>query len=71
VTFSTDFEALRSYWVVLGASDIAAGPVAMVELPFPVPCGLHGNWFSASTITIGQDHLDPQSAGPELRAVSP
>jgi carotenoid cleavage dioxygenase len=45
VTFRTDAETLRSDWVVLDAADIAAGPVARVELPFRVPAGLHGNWF--------------------------
>ncbi len=49
VTFCTDVETLRSDWLVLGASDVAAGPVATVELPFRVPAGLHGNWFSSST----------------------
>ena len=47
VTFRTDRETLRSDWVVLDASDIAAGPIARVELPFRVPAGLHGNWFPA------------------------
>ncbi len=47
VTFRTDTETLRSDWVVLDARDIAAGPVATVELPFRVPAGLHGNWFTA------------------------
>jgi carotenoid cleavage dioxygenase-like enzyme len=49
VTFRTDLETLRSDWVVLDAADVAAGPVATVELPFRVPSGLHGNWFSASS----------------------
>jgi carotenoid cleavage dioxygenase-like enzyme len=47
VTFRTDLETLRSDWVVLDASDITAGPVATVELPFRVPAGLHGNWFAS------------------------
>ena len=46
VTFRTDLETLRSEWVVLDASDITRGPVATVALPFRVPSGLHGNWFS-------------------------
>jgi carotenoid cleavage dioxygenase len=46
VTFRTDLETLRSDWVVLDASDITAGPVATIELPFRVPAGLHGNWFA-------------------------
>ena len=48
VTFRTDLETLRSDWVVLDASDIAAGPIATVELPFRVPSGLHGSWFPAT-----------------------
>jgi carotenoid cleavage dioxygenase len=44
VTFRTDRETLRSDWVVLDAHDVAAGPVATVELPFRVPAGLHGSW---------------------------
>ena len=47
VTFRTDRTTLRSDWVVLDASDIAAGPIARVELPFRVPAGLHGSWFAA------------------------
>ena len=46
VGFRTDMTTLRSDWVVLDASDLAAGPVATVELPFRVPAGLHGNWFT-------------------------
>jgi carotenoid cleavage dioxygenase len=45
VTFRTDLETMRSDWVVLAADDIAAGPVATVELPVRVPAGLHGSWF--------------------------
>jgi carotenoid cleavage dioxygenase len=46
--FRTDVETLRSEWFVLDAADIAAGPIATVELPFRVPNGLHGNWFPAT-----------------------
>ena len=34
------------FGIELDAADVAAGPVATVELPFRVPAGLHGNWFS-------------------------
>jgi carotenoid cleavage dioxygenase len=47
VTFRTDRRTMRSDWVVLDASDVAAGPIARVELPFRVPAGLHGSWFAA------------------------
>jgi carotenoid cleavage dioxygenase len=49
VTFRTDTETLRSDFVVLAADDIAAGPIATVELPVRVPSGLHGNWFPPGT----------------------
>lgn len=47
VTFRTDVETLHSDWVVLDAHDITAGPIATVALPFRVPAGLHGNWFTS------------------------
>ena len=43
----TDIETMRSDWVVLDAANIADGPVAVVQLPFRVPLGLHGNWFGS------------------------
>jgi len=45
VTFRTHRSTLESDFVFLEASDIAAGPVARVRLPFRVPAGLHGNWM--------------------------
>ena len=41
---------MRSDSVVLDADDIGAGPIALVELPFRVPAGLHGNWFPPSAL---------------------
>src|SRR5690606_19675268 len=32
---------------VLGARDVAAGPIATVHLPRRVPFGFHANWFAA------------------------
>ena len=37
----------RSDLVVLEAQDVAAGPVAIAELPRRVPFGFHGNWVGA------------------------
>ncbi|WP_439815979.1 carotenoid oxygenase family protein [Zavarzinia sp. CC-PAN008] len=37
----------RSDLLVLDATDVAAGPVAVAELPARVPFGFHGNWRSA------------------------
>ncbi len=34
-----------SHLLVLDAGDVAAGPVAQVHLPRPVPMGFHGAWI--------------------------
>lgn len=50
VTFQSDVATRAAEWIVLDASDVAAGPIASVELPFRVPNGLHGNWFTADEL---------------------
>lgn len=45
VTYATDRTTMRSSFVVLAADDVAAGPVATIELPVRVPLGLHGAWL--------------------------
>jgi carotenoid cleavage dioxygenase len=42
--FATDRAEGRTDLVVLAADDVAAGPVARVELPGRVPDGFHGTW---------------------------
>ena len=46
LAFVHDAATDGSEFVVLDASDLAAGPVATVALPQRVPAGFHGNWFS-------------------------
>lgn len=43
-------EEMRSDLVVLDASDVGAGPVATLALPFRLRYGLHGNWVDAATL---------------------
>ena len=43
----------RSDFVVLDASDVAAGPIATVALPARVPVGFHGNWIPDAADTNG------------------
>lgn len=45
VTFATDRTTMRSSFVILSADDVAAGPIATIELPVRVPLGLHGVWL--------------------------
>jgi carotenoid cleavage dioxygenase len=44
VTIGTDSDTMSSWFVVLPADDLEAGPVAQVRLPIRVPQGLHGIW---------------------------
>jgi len=37
----------RSEVVVLDARNIAAGPIARVQIPQRMPFGFHANWFAA------------------------
>ena len=46
MSFVYDAASDRSEFVVLDASDVAAGPLAAVPLPRRVPQGFHGDWFS-------------------------
>lgn len=48
--FVYDASVGRSELVVLDATDVAAGPVATVELPARVPAGFHGNWVPAGAL---------------------
>ncbi len=44
LSYVTDEATMRSRFVVLDATDVAAGPVASVALPQRVPYGFHGTW---------------------------
>ena len=48
VNFVTDLADGTTEFVVLDARDVAAGPVARVQLPRRVPFGFHGNWMPAT-----------------------
>ncbi len=48
VNFVTDLAEGTTEFVVLDAHDVAADPVARVELPRRVPFGFHGNWLPAT-----------------------
>ena len=50
VSFVTDERDGRSEVEILDASDIAAGPVARVQLPQRVPLGFHATWVRADQL---------------------
>ncbi|MFD0690519.1 carotenoid oxygenase family protein [Actinomadura fibrosa] len=45
ITIATTRDGTASRLLVLDATDVAAGPVATVELPRGVPTGFHGSWL--------------------------
>ena len=47
VTLTTDIAADRSEGLVFDAADLAAGPVARVQLPERICAGTHSCWFAA------------------------
>lgn len=46
LTYAFDSETLATSLVILDAADIAAEPIATLEMPHRVPFGLHGSWLS-------------------------
>jgi carotenoid cleavage dioxygenase-like enzyme len=44
MAFLYDATTDSSSFVILDAQDVAAGPIATIELPQRVPHGFHGNW---------------------------
>lgn len=52
VGFVTDRRTMTSSLAVLDALDMAAGPVAWIDLPQRVPVGFHGAWLPDSISTL-------------------
>ncbi|MFW0789980.1 carotenoid oxygenase family protein [Gordonia sp. CPCC 205333] len=44
--FTTDLRDDSSWFVILPADDLDAGPVAEIKMPHRVPAGLHGAWLA-------------------------
>lgn len=49
-TFATAPKDMSSYFVILPADNVAAGPVATITMPQRVPMGLHGAWVGADDL---------------------
>lgn len=47
LTFAIDRTTYASYLLILRADDVAAGPVARIDIGSRVPLGLHGAWLPA------------------------
>lgn len=53
----------RSDLLVLNATDVSAGPVAVVHLPCRIPFGFHGTWIRSSPETDGRRRVPLAAAG--------
>lgn len=47
MTFVTDGETEASELAIIDARDVAAGPVARIQMQARVPVGFHANWFAS------------------------
>jgi carotenoid cleavage dioxygenase len=50
MSFVSDRATGATELVILGAGDVAAGPVARVEIPARVPYGFHATWVPAAEV---------------------
>jgi carotenoid cleavage dioxygenase len=62
LTIVSDVERHTSEFVVYDATDLTAGPVATVELPYRVPGGIHGSWIPDTTSVSDNERLAMSSA---------
>ncbi|MEM7141248.1 MAG: carotenoid oxygenase family protein [Actinomycetota bacterium] len=53
MTFAWDATTDTSDFIILDATDVAAGPVATVKLPQRVPFGFHGTWLAYANANTG------------------
>ncbi|CAE8612227.1 unnamed protein product [Polarella glacialis] len=49
-----DSEAHTSFWAILDAANLAAGPLARIKLPTHVPYSFHGTWVPDETYILKQ-----------------
>ncbi|KAJ5997286.1 hypothetical protein N7522_008946 [Penicillium canescens] len=54
--------------VILDATNVAAGPLSIIELPVVLCEGVHGNWVDASEIPVRRPLVDYSGVTPELLA---
>lgn len=65
-------DVLRNDICIFDAQNLAAGPVAVVKLPFALKLGLHGNWVDQSEIKTWQDRRsEGGDVGPAKAAEKP
>lgn len=58
MSIANSHDKLRTDIVVLDTADLAAGPVAIVELPFRLRNGIHGSWVEGKDLPEGGELCD-------------
>ncbi len=53
--------------LILDATDIEKGPVAIIELPFRLRNGIHGSWVEGSDLLGDKDLCDMHGISDETR----
>ncbi len=53
--------------LILDATDIEKGPVAIIELPFRLRNGIHGSWVEGSDLLGDKDLCDMHGINDETR----
>lgn len=72
VALQNHLDVLRNDIVILDAQNVAAGPLAVIHLPFKLKLGLHGNFVDAGNIMEWQERRrEGGSVGPARAAERP
>ncbi|EOD51046.1 putative carotenoid oxygenase protein [Neofusicoccum parvum UCRNP2] len=72
IALQNHLDVLRNDIVILDAQNVAAGPLAVIHLPFKLKLGLHGNFVDARDIRDWQERRkEGGSVGPAKAAEKP
>ncbi|UPL02749.1 hypothetical protein LCI18_013683 [Fusarium solani-melongenae] len=63
-----DIADRRAHLTLLDASNVTAGPVCIVELPFQLCEGVHGNWVNTEDLPARKPILDYSGVTKEIQA---
>ncbi|PSN60462.1 carotenoid oxygenase [Corynespora cassiicola Philippines] len=58
----------QAHLTILDASNVVAGPVAVIDLPFQLQEGVHGNWVNASDMPVRKPIVDYSGVTKEIQA---
>ncbi|CAI6097509.1 unnamed protein product [Clonostachys chloroleuca] len=68
VVCTRDVSSKQAHLTVLDATQITAGPVCIVELPFQLCEGVHGNWVETNDLPVRRPMVDYSGITREIQA---